>query len=116
MDLEKHSQKDWGNIFEKYPQVEKVGIGLPGLISKDRTTPLEIPAIPALNQFKLKESLEAKYPDKEFFLENDAAAAAIGEFYYGKDDPSDNFLFITMGTGIGSAYVIDGEVFKRFER
>jgi glucokinase len=101
-----------GKYFRKYPQVEKVGIGLPGLISKDRTTPLEIPAIPALNQFKLKESLDAKYPDKEFFLENDAAAAAIGEFYFGKDDPSDNFLFITMGTGIGSAYVIDGEVFK----
>jgi glucokinase len=98
--------------FKKYPQVEKVGIGLPGLISKDRTTPLEIPAIPSLNNFNLKNGLEKAYPDKEFFLENDAAAAAIGEFYYGKDDPSDNFLFITMGTGIGSAMVLDGEVFK----
>lgn len=98
--------------FEKYPEVEKVGIGLPGLISKDRTTPLEIPAIPGLNNFNLKEGLKNAYPDKEFFLENDAAAAAIGEFYFGKDDPSDNFLFITMGTGIGSALVLDGEVFK----
>ncbi|NVK48953.1 MAG: ROK family protein [Cyclobacteriaceae bacterium] len=98
--------------FRKYPQVEKVGIGLPGLISKDRTTPLEIPAIPSLNNFNLKESLEASYPEKEFFLENDAAAAAIGEFYFGKDDPSDNFLFITLGTGIGSALVLDGTVFK----
>ncbi|NVJ86110.1 MAG: ROK family protein [Algoriphagus sp.] len=98
--------------LRKYPQVEKIGIGLPGLISKDRTTPLEIPAIPSLNNFNLKEILEASYPDKDFFLENDAAAAAIGEFYFGKDDPSDNFLFITLGTGIGSALVLDGNVFK----
>lgn len=96
----------------KYPQVKNVGIGLPGMISKDRTTALEIPAIPALNGFNLKSGLEKKFPKHEFFLENDAAAAAIGEFYFGKDDPSQNFLFITMGTGIGSALVLDGEVFK----
>ncbi|MBN7816573.1 ROK family protein [Algoriphagus pacificus] len=101
-----------GKYLEKYPEVKKVGIGLPGLISKDRTTTLEIPAIPALNDFNLKGGLEAKYPDYEFFLENDAAAAGIGEFYFGKDDPSANFLFVTMGTGIGSALVLDGEVFK----
>ncbi|SFT52775.1 glucokinase [Algoriphagus locisalis] len=98
--------------LSKYPQVKEVGIGLPGMISKDRTTPLEIPAIPSLNGFNLKGSLEEKYPKYDFFLENDAAAAAIGEFYFGKEDPAQNFLFITMGTGIGSALVLDGQVFK----
>jgi glucokinase len=101
-----------GRYLEKFPQVGKVGIGLPGMISKDRMTPLEIPAIPALNNFPLKAMLKEKYPKHEFFLENDAAAAAIGEFHFGKGAISDNFLFITMGTGIGSALVLDGEVFK----
>jgi glucokinase len=101
-----------GKYLEKYPQVSKVGIGLPGMISKDRMTPLEIPAIPDLNNFPLKASLKESYPHHEFYLENDAAAAAIGEFHYGKGDVSDNFLFITMGTGIGSALVLDGQVFK----
>ena len=101
-----------GTYLEKFPQVGKVGIGLPGMISKDRMTPLEIPAIPALNNFPLKAMLKAQYPKHEFFLENDAAAAAIGEFHFGKGAISDNFLFITMGTGIGSALVLDGEVFK----
>ena len=101
-----------GKYLEKFPQVGKVGIGLPGMISKDRMTPLEIPAIPALNNFPLKAMLKAQYPKHEFFLENDAAAAAIGEFHFGKGAISDNFLFITMGTGIGSALVLDGEVFK----
>ncbi len=101
-----------GKYLDKYPQVKNVGIGLPGMISKDRTTALEIPAIPTLNGFNLKGGLEEKYPECEFALENDAAAAAIGEFYFGKEDPAQNFLFITMGTGIGSALVLDGEVFK----
>lgn len=101
-----------GKFLEKYPEVEKIGIGLPGMISKDRTTPLEIPAIPDLNGFALKEGLLKKYPHHEFYLENDAAAAAIGEFYYGKGDVAENFLFITMGTGIGSALVLEGQVFK----
>lgn len=101
-----------GKYLEKYPLVSKVGIGLPGMISKDRMTPLEIPAIPDLNNFPLKASLKESYPHHDFYLENDAAAAAIGEFHYGKGDVSANFLFITMGTGIGSALVLDGQVFK----
>ncbi|MBN3519030.1 ROK family protein [Algoriphagus lutimaris] len=104
--------KGIGKYLAKYPQVKKVGVGLPGLISKDRTTTLEIPAIPGLDGFNLKGGLEEAYPGCEFFLENDAAAAGIGEFYFGKDNPSANFLFVTMGTGIGSALVLDGEVFK----
>jgi len=100
------------NILKKYPEVKKVGIGLPGLISKDRTTTLEIPAIPNLNGFNLKGELKKKYPSISFYLENDAAAAAIGEYRYGKNNPPENFLFITMGTGIGSALVLDGEIFK----
>lgn len=101
-----------GKYLAKYPNVGKVGIGLPGLISKDRTSALEIPAIPDLNGFNLKKGLEETYPSHKFFLENDAAAAAIGEYQFGKGNTPDNFLFITMGTGIGSALVLDGEVFK----
>lgn len=104
--------KGLGRYLEKYPEVREVGIGLPGMISKDRTTALEIPAIPALDGFNLKAGLEAKYPEHHFTLENDAAAAAIGEYYFGKEKPAENFLFITMGTGIGSALVLDGAVFK----
>jgi glucokinase len=101
-----------GKYLTKYPEVKKVGIGLPGLIDKQRITTLEIPAIPELNGFALKTKLQEKYPHIQFFLENDAAAAAIGEYRFGKIKTSDNFLFVTMGTGIGSAMVMDGKVFK----
>lgn len=101
-----------GKYLAKYPDVTKVGIGLPGLISKDRTTTLEIPAIPELNGFNLKKNLSEQYPSISFYLENDASAAALGELKFGKSNPSQDFLFITMGTGIGSALVDDGQIFK----
>lgn len=101
-----------GDILAKYPEVSKVGIGLPGLISKDRCTTLEIPAIPGLNDINLKKELGEKYSNISFYLENDAAAAAIGEYRFGKNNPPKDFLFITMGTGIGSALVLDGQIFK----
>lgn len=101
-----------GKYLDKFPEIKSVGIGLPGLISKDRTTPLEIPAIPILNNYNLKSELVQLYPQITFHLENDASAAALGELKFGTSKPSPDFLFITMGTGIGSAMVLDGKVFK----
>ncbi|WP_158858002.1 ROK family protein [Lunatibacter salilacus] len=101
-----------GKYLQKYTQVSHVGIGIPGLISKDRNTTLEIPAISELNGFELGHRLKEQYPSIVFHLENDANAAAVGEFHFGHEKTSGNFLFITLGTGIGSALIMDGEVFK----
>ncbi|EON77472.1 glucokinase [Lunatimonas lonarensis] len=101
-----------GAYLKKYPDVEHVGIGLPGLVSKDRNTTLEIPAIGELNGFGLGYALKEKYPTIGFHLENDASAAAVGEYHFGSEKTSGNYLFITLGTGIGSALIMDGEVFK----
>ena len=43
-------------------------------------------------------------------LTNDANAAAIGEMTYGVARGMKNFIMITLGTGVGSGIVIDGEV------
>ncbi|WP_162418805.1 ROK family protein [Cyclobacterium roseum] len=101
-----------GNYLRQFPEVRHVGIGLPGLVSKDRTTTLEIPAISELNGFDLKNALLDKYPDIIFHLENDASAAAVGELHFGTGNTPQNYLFITLGTGIGSALILDGAVFK----
>ena len=43
-------------------------------------------------------------------LTNDANAAAIGEMTYGAARGMKNFIMITLGTGVGSGIVINGEV------
>ena len=43
-------------------------------------------------------------------LTNDANAAAVGEMTYGAAKGMKNFIMITLGTGVGSGIVINGEV------
>jgi glucokinase len=43
-------------------------------------------------------------------LTNDANAAAIGEMIYGSAVGMKNFVIITLGTGLGSGIVVNGEV------
>jgi glucokinase len=92
-------------------EVQKVGIGLPGMINRERTTPIEITAIPELNNVPMVDILTSRFPDVEFYLENDANAAALGEFYFVDDMNDENYIFITLGTGVGGAAIINKKVF-----
>ncbi len=96
----------------EFPNVKKVGIGVPGLINRDRTVLLEITAIPEINGIKAVPELKARFPEHDFFLENDANAAALGEYYFGEEKLPEDYIFVTLGTGVGGAAIIDKKVFK----
>ena len=70
----------------EHKNITKVGIGLPGMINLARTIPIEITAIPELNNVPMVEILKKRFPNVDFFLENDANAAALGEFYFGRSE------------------------------
>ena len=93
------------------PSVQKVGIGLPGMLNRARTVPIEITAIPELNNVPLVDFLSDKCPNIVFLLENDANAAALGEFYFGEESIDENYIFITLGTGVGGAAVLNKKIF-----
>jgi glucokinase len=92
--------------------VSKVGIGVPGLITRNRETLLEITAIPEIDGTHVVPVLKKRFPNHDFFLENDANAAALGEFYFGEGDVPEDYIFVTLGTGVGGAAIIDKQVFK----
>jgi len=50
------------------------------------------------------------FPDIPVVLTNDAKAAAIGEMVYGGAKKMRNFVVITLGTGLGNAFVVDGRL------
>ena len=72
---------------------------------------MEFPNIPPLSNQPLLERFEAAFPGLVFHLENDANAAALGELYFACTSRPDSFLFVTLGTGVGGALVLDRKIF-----
>ncbi len=97
--------------YEKHPYITETGIGIPGTLSLDRAKCCEIAAIPALDGVDLKKALKGRFPKKDFFLENDANVAALGEYYFSGSKIPESYLFVTLGTGVGSAAIIDKKIF-----
>ena len=46
------------------------------------------------------------------YMENDARAALVGEWQYGHGKGSDHLIMITIGTGVGSAALVNGKLLK----
>lgn len=97
--------------LSEHPEIDKVGIGVPGMLSRDRKVTLEMANIPDLNGVHLYDKLKQAFLHKTFHLENDANAAALGEYYFGKRPLPETYLFITLGTGVGSAAIINKKIF-----
>ena len=57
----------------------------------------------------LREKFNKKF-NLPVFLTNDANAAAIGEMIYGGAKGMKDFLVVTLGTGVGSGFVVNGEL------
>ena len=54
--------------------------------------------------------LMEKEMDKPVVLTNDATAAAVGEMLFGAARDMKDFIILTLGTGLGSGFVVNGEV------
>jgi len=49
------------------------------------------------------------------FVENDAVAAAIGEYHFGAGRGAERLLLVTLGTGIGGALLENGQPFREVD-
>ncbi|TDW23363.1 ROK family glucokinase [Kribbella kalugense] len=90
--------------------VEAVGIGAAGFVSSDRSTVLFAP-----NLAWRDEPLGARVGEKlkiPVVVENDANAAAWGEFAFGAAKDVEHMVCITVGTGIGGGVVVEGELLR----
>lgn len=98
-------------IIEEVGGIEKIqtmGIGAPdanyytGIIDNPANLPWK-GEIPLAKMFSDRLGIPVA-------LTNDANAAAIGEMAYGAAKGMKNFIMITLGTGVGSGIVVNGQV------
>ncbi|MBQ4464602.1 MAG: ROK family protein [Oscillospiraceae bacterium] len=90
-------------------QIEWVGVGTPG-IANSSTGIIEYSNNLGFENTPMAKLIQ-KHIDKPVFIENDANAAAYGEYVAGAAKGAKNAVCITLGTGVGGGIIIEGKIY-----
>ncbi len=99
---------------------EKIGISIKDITSIGIGTPGIVDSIDGIvegadnlgfDKVYMKDYLEKKF-NKKVFIENDANAAAYGEYIYSYNGTNNSVIAITLGTGVGSGIILDGKIYS----
>lgn len=98
------------NAGLKLSDIDSMGVGTPGAIDPvngivSYANNLGFYNVPMAKM--LKERTGA-----DFYIENDANAAAYGEFIAGAGKGTNDFIAITLGTGVGGGIIIDKKIYS----
>lgn len=97
-------------LAHEFP-VDSIGVSAAGFISSDRKTILATPNIAGWNGVNLDRELN-EILGKTIVLENDANAAAWGEFKFGAGRGRNDLMLLTLGTGVGGGLILNGALFR----
>ncbi len=99
-------------IFEVYKKSDFIGIGIgfPGKVDIETGIVTSAPNFRNWKKIQVRKSLESyKLP---IFIDNDANCAALGELYFGSGNNLENFIMVTLGTGVGGGIIINKKLFR----
>lgn len=97
----KQARIDWS-------EVSSIGIGTPGTVNR-KTGVIEYANNLDFNNVPIKQIMEDEFK-LPVYIENDANCAALGEAIAGAGNGVDDFIAITLGTGVGSGIVVNGKI------
>lgn len=92
------------------PGVEVIGVGIAGLVRPSDGTLVWGPHVPGTN-LDVRSAVSERF-DVRVLVDNDANTAAFAEMKVGAAAGYENVLFVTLGTGIGGAVMIDGLLYR----
>lgn len=90
-------------------RIAAIGVGCGGPIDRRRGLVMSPTNLPGWDEFPLVKLLEERF-GVPVIMDNDANAAALGEYEYGAGRGVRNLVYITISTGIGGGIIINGEL------
>ena len=90
-------------------EVLGIGLGIAGLIDRKNNRVFASPNLRAVEGVDIVGEIRKSF-DVPVFMENDANVAALGEKIGGAGRDFDNFVLLTLGTGIGGGMIYRGEL------
>lgn len=99
-------------VKKTIPDLEVTGIGIGAPFANYYDGTIGITAnLPFVGVVRLTDLIKAKLPEFSIIkVTNDANAAALGEMIYGGATGMRNFVMITLGTGLGSGIIVNGDL------
>jgi glucokinase len=103
-----------GSLLESIDEVNNgkivgIGLGVAGIIDRKNGRVFSSPNLRAVEGIDLIHGIHQKFP-VPVFIENDANVAALGEKVSGAGKNFENFVLLTLGTGIGGGIIHKGEL------
>lgn len=92
-------------------KITGIGISSCGLVNHEKGEILFSNNLPGYSGMRLAE-IVFKSIELPVIVENDVKSACIGEMWKGAIHGKQNVVFLTLGTGIGSSIIIDGQIVK----
>jgi glucokinase-like ROK family protein len=87
-----------------------IGVGVPGMVDVHQGKLIFAPNL-HWNNVPLRLIWSQRF-NLPVFVENEANAAALGEYYFGAAQGVNNFIYLSAGIGLGAGIVIDGQLFR----
>ncbi len=98
------------NLLQK--ELAGIGISFPGIVDASHNRVVsDYVKYKGANQFDFDKWVSDEW-QLPVVVENDARAALTGEWQYGAGKGCDNIVMLTLGTGVGSAVLSEGKLFR----
>lgn len=89
--------------------LQGIGIAFGGPVDAERGITIRSHRTNGFEQFPLASLIEERFGVRTV-LENDARAAALGEFTFGAGRGSRNMVYLHLGSGVGGGIIVDGRL------
>lgn len=94
-----------------WEEVASVGVGVPGTANKE-TGVVEFANNLGFFDEPIVRLLEERLPGKRILFDNDANAAAWGEYVAGSGKGTESMIAVTLGTGVGGGIILNGALYE----
>lgn len=98
-------------LSETFGKPGRIGVAVPGLIDRETKRVVYSTYSPEHERKNFFGELESETA-VSIQLENDANAAAFGEYMIGAGRGSRNMFYATLGTGVGGAFIFEGQIWR----
>lgn len=94
--------------------LRSIGVVVPGIVDIERGE-MQFSANFRWRNVEVTRFLKERLPGYDFYLENDTKAIAVAEYRFGAAAGARNMVVLSLGDGIGSAAILNGEIYRGWD-